>query len=67
MTKYLLDEFEDSPSQQYAIGTVQLLFSHKLSSVCSGTKVDDRCGAMSVGSGDPNNGRFVFNKISSQN
>ena len=27
VTKYLLDEFEDSPSQQYAIGTVQLVCS----------------------------------------
>ena len=117
MTKYLLDEFEDATSMQYAIGTVQLLFSPKLSSVSSGIKADERypgiyewdrvdisddnkdaaslsfknwvpskplsdvshkyflltaaptglgCGVMSVGIGDPNNGRLVLTKISSQ-
>ena len=119
MTKYLIDKYEDSTSQQYAIGTVRILKARLLSSVYSGLKVlddtykgiyewdrvdntaaghlDDAtlsfknwipcktisdvsyqyflltaaptgfdCVTMTVGVGDPNNGRLVFTKISSQ-
>ena len=41
MTKYLLDEYEDSTGQQYAIGTSQLMFYPKLSSLYLGLTVDE--------------------------
>ena len=41
VTKFLLDEYEDSTARQYAIGTTQLLFYPKLSSVYLGIRVDD--------------------------
>merc|ERR1711874_227639 len=41
VTKFLLDEYEDSTAHQYAIGAARLQFSQKLISVNSGIKVDD--------------------------
>ena len=42
VTKYLLDEYEDSTGQQYAIGTTQLMFYPKLlSSLYLGLTVDE--------------------------
>ena len=38
MTKFLIDEYEDSPAQQYAIGTTQLAFYPKLSFLYLGIK-----------------------------
>ena len=41
VTKFLLDEYEDSTGQQYAIGTTQLMFYPKLSSLYLGIRVDE--------------------------
>ena len=42
VTKFLLDEYEDSTGQQYAIGTTQLMFYPKLlSSLYLGLTVDE--------------------------
>ena len=41
MTKYLIDKYEDSTPQQYAIGTGRILKARLLSSVYSGLKVLD--------------------------
>ena len=41
MTKYLIDKYEDSTSQEYAIGTARILKARLLSSVYSGLKVLD--------------------------
>ena len=39
VAKFLIQEYEDVPGQQYAIGTLrQLIFSPELSSVCSGMR-----------------------------
>ena len=41
MTKFLIDEYEDTTAQQYAIGTTQLMCYPQLSSLYLGLTTDE--------------------------